>query len=259
MLILLPPSETKRDGGTLPPLELERLRFPELRPARRRAIDALHQLAADRDAAIRVLRLGPTQAGEVERNRRLLTSGMMPALQRYTGVLYDALDVDTLGEGPRSFADAHVVIQSALFGPIAALDPIPAYRLSFDSRLPGVALKKLWADDVRSVLERQSGLIIDLRSEGYAKLGPAPRRADSVFVRVVARAEDGTRRALNHFNKRGKGVFVRALLESGVDLPDVPALLAWGADEGIELNLRGDELDLVVDEVPAGDIAQHRK
>lgn len=259
MLILLPPSETKREGGTLPPLELERLRFPELGPARRRAIDALHQLAADRDAAIRALRLGPTQAGEVERNRRLLTSGTMPALQRYTGVLYDALDFDSLGEGPRTFADTHVVIQSALFGPIAALDPIPAYRLSFDSGLPGVPLKALWAEDVRALLEARPGLIIDLRSEGYAKLGPAPRRADSVYVRVVARAGDGTRRALNHFNKRGKGIFVRTLLESGVDLPDVPALVAWGQDRGIELGARGDELELVVDEVPAGDIARRRK
>ena len=55
-------------------------------------------------------------------------------------------------------------------------------------------------------------MILDLRSEGYVDLGPAPARADSVFVRVVSVEDDGRRRALNHFNKHAKGRFTRALL-----------------------------------------------
>jgi hypothetical protein len=34
-------------------------------------------------------------------------------------------------------------------------------------------------------------------------------------VRVVAVGDDGVARALNHFNKKGKGEFLRALLTSG--------------------------------------------
>ena len=41
MLILLPPSESKRAGGSARPLELDRLAFAALRPQRERVIDAL--------------------------------------------------------------------------------------------------------------------------------------------------------------------------------------------------------------------------
>ena len=74
MLILLPPSETKRDGGAGSPLALDRLRFPSLNPVRREVVDAVVTLAADRDAAVRALKLGPKQAGEVDRNRAIPSS-----------------------------------------------------------------------------------------------------------------------------------------------------------------------------------------
>src|SRR5690554_4746059 len=91
MLILLPPSETKADGGTPEQLRLESLAHPELLNERSRAISALSALAEDEAASRRILRLGPKQSGELERNRGLTTAPTMPALQRYTGVLYDAI------------------------------------------------------------------------------------------------------------------------------------------------------------------------
>jgi hypothetical protein len=91
------------------------------------------------------------------------------------------------------------------------------------------------------------GLLLDLRSEAYAALGPLPARPDAVFVRVVSVGDDGRRRALNHFNKAGKGRFVRELLHAGIVHADVESLLTWAATAGIALE-RGaaGELDLVV-------------
>jgi hypothetical protein len=68
-----------------------------------------------------------------------------------------------------------------------------------------------------------------------------------VYVRVVAEGDDGRRRALNHFNKKGKGAFARRVLLAGIDHPDVASLLAWASHEGIRLE-RGSpgELELVV-------------
>ena len=87
------------------------------------------------------LKLGRTQASEVDRNRALTSSPTMPALDRYTGVLYDALDAPTLAPAAREFAGRHVLWHSARFGPVGALDLVPAYRLSHDSRLTGHPLK----------------------------------------------------------------------------------------------------------------------
>jgi cytoplasmic iron level regulating protein YaaA (DUF328/UPF0246 family) len=248
MLVLLPPSETKRTGGAEGTrLDYAALSWPELTPYRRVAVDAVRRLSRNLAAATGALRLGGTQAAEVARNRLILTSPTMPAIDRYDGVLYEGLDASTLTSDQRAFAGRHLAIASAAFGLTGGLDPIPAYRLSHDSRLPGVSLTRLWRAPLAALLESAPGLQLDLRSEAYASLGPLPRRPDAVFVRVVSEDGSGRRRALNHFNKKGKGEFARRLVEAGIDHPDVDAVLAWAAVSGIRLE-RGaaGELDLIV-------------
>lgn len=247
MLVLLPPSETKRDGGSGAPLDLAALAFPELTAGRRSALAAVKTLSRNLGAAAAMLRLGPASAGEAARNRVIAGSPTMPAIDRYDGVLFDELDAATLSPAARAFAGEHVAIASALFGLTGALDPIPAYRLSHDSRLPGTSLGRVWREPLAAALAARAGLIVDLRSEGYVGLGPAPVREDVVYVRVVSEDGDGRRRALNHFNKKGKGAFTRRLLLAGIDHPDVPSLLAWAAAEGVRLEPGAPgELDLVV-------------
>jgi cytoplasmic iron level regulating protein YaaA (DUF328/UPF0246 family) len=253
MLILLPPSETKRTGGDESRvLDYAALSFPGLTKPRRVAVEAVRKLSRNLGAATIALKVGGTLAAEVARNRVILTSPVMPAIDRYDGVLYEGLDAATLSADQRTFAGAHVAIASAAFGLTMALDPIPAYRLSHDSRLPGVALGRLWRAPLSAVLAGSEpagseGLLLDLRSEAYAGLGPSPDRENAVFVRVVSEDSSGRRRALNHFNKQGKGEFTRRLIETGVVHADVDALLAWAAAEGIRLE-RGapGELDLVI-------------
>ena len=216
MKFLLPPSETKRDGGSGRALSLSSLSFSSLIDARRMVLDALSALSSDEQAATRALRLGAKAAPvELARNRAVETSPTMPAIERYTGVLYDALAVRQWGADSRARASEHLIVHSALFGLLVADDQIPAYRLSHDSRLPELALRAHWAAANSAVLDGLDTPIIDLRSAGYAALGPLPDRPDAVFVRVVAVGDDGVARALNHFNKKGKGEFVRALLEAG--------------------------------------------
>lgn len=235
MLILLPPSETKLDGGDpARPLSLEALSFPLLGRPRQRALGAFRRLARNRGAAA-ALRLGPTQAHELARNRLVESGPTMPAIERFDGVLYEGLDALTLPLAARAFAHDHVVISSALFGLLGADDPIPAYRLSPDSRLPGTPLKALWSAPVSAVLAGFSGMILDLRSETYLALGPAPRRPESWYLRVVTEGADGRQRALNHFNKKSKGEFTRAVLLAGIDHQDAASLMAWADANGIRL------------------------
>ncbi|MHB1171336.1 MAG: YaaA family protein [Lacisediminihabitans sp.] len=248
MLILLPPSETKRGGGADgTALDLSRLSFPELTKPRRTVLAATRSLARNASAMATALRLGPTQHFELIRNRELGRSPLLPALERYTGVLYDALDAPSLSDAARAFAESHVVIHSALFGLLGASDPIPAYRLSHDSRLPGLPLKRVWREPISSLLGDRHELILDLRSEAYAELGPAGGGANAFYLRVVSVGPNGQRRALNHFNKKGKGEFVRALLGSGEAHRTVDSLLGWAEAAGLSLAIGTErELTLVV-------------
>jgi uncharacterized protein len=256
VLILLPPSETKRDGGAGSPLALDRLRFPSLHPVRREVVDAVVALSADHEAAVRALKLGPKQAGEVERNRVIRSAPTMRALERYTGVLYDALDAASLNEREWEVAAESVAVQSALLGLVGAADAVPAYRLSFDSRLSPTrgtgSLKKRWAAAGAAALAERDDVLLDLRSEGYAALAPLPERDGAHYVRVLARDDRGHVRALNHFNKQAKGLLARALIEAGASFGSTGELLDWARDEGYELRPadgRSRELDLVVPEV----------
>ena len=242
MLLILPPSETKRDGGVDgTALDLRALSFPELLPPRRTALAALRALSRNVSASMTALKLGATQRHEIDRNRAVGTSPLLPAMDRYTGVLYDALDAASLPESARAFAGEHLAIHSALFGPVMATDGIPAYRLSHDSRLPALSPRKHWAPRVSAVLAARQGLVLDLRSESYVHLGPAPESA--WYVRVVS-ADGG--KALNHFNKHGKGEFARAVLEAGIDHESVESLVEWAVGAGFDMRRNERALELAV-------------
>ncbi|GAA1220907.1 peroxide stress protein YaaA [Rhodoglobus aureus] len=249
MIVLLPPSETKRDGGVRgSTLDWSQLSFPELTERRQSVAVRLTELTGDSDAARRALGLSVKQQFEVERNRSFKTAPVMPALERYTGVLFDGLDAGSMTPSERSFAHETVVVHSALFGPVGAGDPIPAYRLSHNTRLPGLTLKSHWRRSVTEALRAVEGLQLDLRSEAYAQLGAAS--PNSVYLRIVTEGPEGKRVALSHFNKKSKGVFSRALISSGINHSTVESLIAWSRGAGFQLEHGATgELDLVVPHV----------
>lgn len=249
MLILLPPSETKRAGGSRTPLNLASLALPTLVAPRHIVIGALVELAADEERAARVLKLSLGQRTQVAVNAALRVSPTMPAVDRYTGVLFDALDAASLDGVSRRWLHRHALIHSAPFGPIAPLDPIPEYRLGASVSLPGIAsLRAVWADAVTAAIaESQPSFVLDLRSEAYVALGPVPASVPSVYVRVVSEGSDGVARALNHFNKHAKGALVRALALSRPRIGSMRTLRNWADARGVTLRPGASgEFDLVV-------------
>ncbi len=240
MLILLPPSETKRLGGRQHFNAEALAHAPQLREPREAVRVALEEVSRDEEAAVKALKLGKKNRGERKYNLELDESGTMPAIERYTGVLYDALGPPEMTSEARAWVDTHVAIQSALFGLIRASDLIPAYRLSASSRLPaiGKALPRIWADPHRDLLTHTS-YALDLRSKDYASLAPLDTLGAAAidYVDVVARREDGEVRALNHFNKAAKGALVRRLAESSAEITNRADLLAWCDTAGIEMTV----------------------
>lgn len=239
MLVLLPPSEGKADGGEGRPLDLDELSLPGLAPARRAVLDELVALCAgaedgaDGAKAREVLGLSERQQGEVAKNARLLTAPARPAAEVYTGVLYDALDLATLNAGARRRAARSLLVFSGLWGAVGIEDRIPSYRCSGSVRLPGLgALGPYWRGPLGAELPAAAGegLVLDLRSTAYAAMWkPAGEPAErTVTVRVLqSKTVDGveTRSVVSHFNKATKGRLVRALLEADAE-PGTPAELA---------------------------------
>lgn len=246
MKILLPPSETKRSGGSGAPVSLGSLALPALAPERDAVVTALTTLAADPADARRVLKLSARQLGDIEHNAALRSAPTMAAIDRYTGVLYDALDASTLDAAARRWLNTHVLIHSAPFGPVAALDAIPTYRLAAGTSLPGIPpLRRHWARAISSAIaEDAADFVLDLRSEAYVALGPVPASVSSAYVRVVTTAG----RALNHFNKKAKGELVRALALDRPRVRSSAGLRQWASTHSIALRPGESEgvLELIV-------------
>ncbi|MGB6246225.1 MULTISPECIES: peroxide stress protein YaaA [Gordonia] len=230
MRVILPPSETKSDGGESAPLDLDALVLPELNPVRRKLADAIVELAADLDASRAALGLSASAVAEVERNADLWESPTRTAITRYTGVLYDALDYPGMTRATKTKAGDRLMIGSALFGVLGAEDRIPAYRLSGGSKLPGFGtLGSLWRPVLSPALDALDDFVVDLRSGVYQKTGPV---AGAVTATVVTEAPDGSRKVVSHFNKHYKGLMARELVRTRRRVRDVNALAAVLSDAG---------------------------
>ena len=216
MLILLPPSEGK--SAPLSGNTNQQLSFTELDSTRAQVRKALIKMCkGDLHTAAKNLGLGVTQLDEVSANARLDKATCGPAIDVYTGVLFEALDAASLNSKHRAKLNSVVAISSALFGLVRPLDLIPPYRLSGDSILTGsTRLPQVWREKVSAVIAASTGPIIDLRSQTYVSLGPIPGQCDerSLLIRVLFE-KNGKRSVVSHFNKATKGELVRALITSG--------------------------------------------
>ncbi len=240
MLIILPPSETKAHGGSGAALNWDELSFPALNPIRQEIAAELSSL--DVEEALKVLKLSEKLRGEAESNRELTSSPTMPALERFTGVLYDALDAPTLPSEARSY----LAVGDALFGLVRADDLIPHYRLSGSTKLGGRTLKSRWGtaitDELRALVDAGE-FLIDMRSGAYQQLG---KLKDAATVRVETVQEDGSRKVVSHFNKHYKGELARMLALSGERVSSLKDAASVAQEAGMSTELRGTELVLVV-------------
>src|SRR4029079_483802 len=229
MLIIVPPSETKR-----PPPEhgrpgvVEELSFPELTPLRTRVLDALIATSAGPDA-FRRLHIRPAKAGEVARNTRLRDLPARPVLEVYSGPLHQGLDAATLSTTAASRAGDSLIVASAVWGALRPRDRIPSYRCHVCSHLVGMErLGPTWRTILPKVLAGAAGprgVVVDLRSPMYQAIGMPSGLGDRTVTVRGKQAADGGRRIGDVVAKRVRGRAARQLLESGAE-PDDPSGVA---------------------------------
>jgi len=246
VIVLLPPSETKRAGGDGRELRIAELGAATLNPLRETLVDELIHLAADPVASRRALGISAKQDAEIERNASLRTAPTLPTIQRYTGVLYDALDFGSLRPAEMARGRARLAVGSALFGLLGADDLIPAYRLSAGSTLPGQpSLATRWRPVLEPLLAELANreLVVDLRSGAYAGLA---RLDGAVAVDVVTEHPDRRRTVVTHFNKSHKGRLARTLAATRSEPDNAAAVAALARRAGMRVERTGNELTIVV-------------
>lgn len=187
-LVLLPPSESKLSPRRGKPIDLAALSFPSLTPLRAGLLDAR-------------LREAPT----------------VPAGRLYTGVLFHALEIETL---PVRTA-RNIVIVSAQFGALRPADRVPTYKRVMDAAY--------WREGLGAPLEAEAAgrVVLDCRSATYTAAWRPSRGSTVTRVHVgVVEERDGVRRVVSHFAKKTRGEVARHLLSCGVRPRNADDLLA---------------------------------
>jgi len=231
VLILLPPSEGKTPATAGDAVDWTALSFPGLNTYRAKVLEGLGTVSAHEDA-LALLGVGASLRADVERNTRLHAEPAAPAHQVYSGVLYDALDYNSLTPAQRKKADACVLVISALWGAIRFGDRVPAYRLSMATALPDVGrLASFWKPQLNAALAAaaEGHLLVDCRSSTYAAAWTPPP-PQTVAVNVFSEV-NGARKVVSHFAKHTRGELARHLLSRRGKAPQTPVQLRQAAAE----------------------------
>ena len=237
-LLLLPPSEGKKEGGRAPgrPGSFD----AELGPARAAVLAELDRIVRAGDPARCAAVLGVR--GELLTRALGATAALatgaapvLPAWQRYSGVVWAALDPGSLATADRR----RILVPSGLYGLTGAADPVADYRLKMSVVLGGLGrLSAFWRPEVTAAVARRARRrpVVDLLPAEHAAavdLDVLGRSAPVVRVRFVSAAGD---RAVGHEAKSAKGHLARALLLGGLE---AAGTFRW---EGWRSRVAGDEI-----------------
>ena len=213
--ILLPPSEGKAIGGNnRAPWDPNAGVFgPALGDFRHDVAGRLAELRGGNAQLLGVKgdHLNRAQAA----NSSLIGAATLPAWQRYTGVVWDHLDVASLPASTRNKVVRRIFVPSGLMGIVRADDDVPDYRLKMGARLaPFGLMSTWWRDDLTDAFSAvaKKKTIVDLLPQEHRAALSRDRLRDVRQVDLVSRTGGIVG---GHNAKAAKGLLARHLLCSG--------------------------------------------
>jgi len=215
LFILLPPSEGKAEGGALkkPWRDTSGTFGKTFTVQRTQLVDRLATLKGGDTALLGVKGKHLDRAREA--NSCLRGSPSLPAYQRYTGVVWDHLDLATLTAAQRDRALGSIVVISGLLGAVSADDPVPDYRLKMGARLaPFGLLSRWWHDDLSAAFNKKfkGSVVIDLLPQEHR--ASFTLDTDIVAKHFVVAINEKSGKAGGHDAKAAKGRLARHIVQT---------------------------------------------
>jgi uncharacterized protein len=211
LVILLPPSEGKAIGGS-GAWKSGQGTFGRRMAAHRDELTAALARAGGGNETLLGVR-GEHLARATTAHRALVGAPTLPAWQRYTGVVWDHLDIGSLTTAQRTRGLQSIVVISGLLGAVRADDRIPDYRLKMGARLaPFGLLATWWHDHLTDVLNDvfANRVVIDLLPNEHRRAFTPDNERLRDYVRVGLFEKSGN--AGGHDAKAAKGRLARHLI-----------------------------------------------
>ena len=142
-------------------------------------------------------------------NEDIFKSRCAPAINRYTGVVYQHLEWESLSKEAKEYMNKNILIFSGLFGMTTPATLIPDYKLKMNV----LSLQYHWAPILTEALKDEE-LIFDLLPQVYRKAYMPNKNTIQIEFKVEGK---GNTRSAGHFGKAVKGKFIRFLSMNQID------------------------------------------
>ena len=142
-------------------------------------------------------------------NQDIFNSPCAPAIERYTGVVYEHISWSTISEKAKNYMEKYVYIFSGLFGLLTPNTLIPDYKLKMNV----LSLQHHWHPILTEALINEK-MIIDLLPQVHRK-AYQPNKENTIPVDFLI-LNKGKKSAAGHFGKAVKGEFICYIAENNI-------------------------------------------
>jgi len=201
IIYLLPPSEGKNAHWTS---ESESLSFIFKKP-----LDIAVN-ATEKDLKC----TGKRYEEGIQLNKNISTSELLPAIERYSWVMYNAIDYWKMTQSWKKYFEDNFLILSGMYGLVLPLDTIWNYKLPIETKW----LYKYWWDQITHTLNALgTDYIVDMLPWSYSKMIDW-KNINSQIIRVnFMHTKDGEIKKITHWVKKVKWEYVKNICESWIE------------------------------------------
>ena len=214
-VILLPPSEGKAAHGQ-PRTKWKSTSGEfgrQLSGARDELIGALNKVGGGNATILGVK--GALLDRAKNSNKSLIGAPTLPAFERYTGVVWKHMNLESMTSAQRAKALEHIIVISGLLGAAGGADPVPDYRLKMSAILAPIGMiSRWWREPLSAVLNKRFAgcVVVDLLPQEH-RLAYAPDlEMLGAYLRVAINEKNG--KSGGHDAKAAKGRLARHILDS---------------------------------------------
>jgi len=130
----------------------------------------------------------------------------------YTGMVFKGIEVKDYSDAEFDYLGSHLVVLSALYGPLNPFDCIKPYRLDMKMKVMDESLYNYWTEDVTGYLEG-AGTIINLASSEFSKLVKLPM----ITIDFKEAQWDGKYKLIGTYAKMARGLMVNYIVRNGIE------------------------------------------
>lgn len=206
--ILLPPSEGKIEGGEN--------NFKNLNKNSEELIKFLQENIS-KEETTKLEKAFKVKDKNLDKALHLLNNiqneKTLPAIKRFNGVMFKAINYDSMSKVQKNNFNNKVLFIDGLFGILKPQNLIPNYKLPIDAKINTIKIDKYWRGKLEKyfVEEFDNSLIIDILPNAHRKVLTIPSNCEYYKI-TFAELKNNKLKEAGHLSKKLKAELIQYLM-----------------------------------------------